>query len=198
MLAPRLRRRFAVAVAAIVAVVGVAAIAAGCGGSEPAPDLSPPLASALLPELASRDRSLPTRELAQDALEPSDLAALLDDAGYRGGTEREFSGHTDTFDHVVARTLVFGDAEGADEYADWIADHTRDFAGPSRSLTPMVLGAERSLLFELEPCPTCKKQLPTWFGAWRRGSTVSYLLVAGRNVDRRTFGNLAGQLAPLT
>jgi len=174
-------RRFAVA-------SSVVAIAAGCGASEPAPDLPPPLASAALPQLTPRDRALPAHELALDALEPSDLAALLDDAGYRGGSEREFSGHTDTFDHVVSRTLVFEDVAGAEAYVDWIA-------GPSRSLTSIGLGAERSVLFELEPCPTCKKQLPTWFGAWRRGPKVSYLLAAGRNVDRRTFGELAGQLA---
>lgn len=180
---------------AIAAVAGVAAaIAAGCSASEPALDLPPPLASAVLPELASRDRALPARELAQDALEPSDLAALLDEAGYRGGVEREFSGHTDTFDHVVTRTLVFRDGAGADTYLDWIAAHTGDFVGPSRPLVPIVLGAERSQLFELDPCPTCKKQLPTWFGAWRRGTTVSYLLAAGRDLDRRSFGNLAGRL----
>ena len=179
-----------------LAVVGsLVAIAAGCGVSEPAPDLPPPLPSAALPALASRDRALPAGELALDALKPSDLSALLDQAGYRGGTEREFSGHTDTFDHVVSRTLVFEDVAGADAYVDWIANHTGDLAGPSRALTPIGLGAERSVLFELEPCPTCKKQLPTWFGAWRRGSTVSYLLAAGRNVDRRTVGNLAGRLA---
>jgi len=164
--------------------------------SEPAPDLPPPLPSAALPALASRDRALPAGELALDALKPSDLSALLDQAGYRGGTEREFSGHTDTFDHVVSRTLVFEDVAGADAYVDWIAGHTGDLAGPSRTLAPIRLGAERSVLYELEPCATCKKQLPTWFGAWRRGSTVSYLLVAGRNVDRRTVGNLAGRLAP--
>ena len=90
---------------------------------------------------------------------------------------------------------MFEDVAGADAYVDWIANHTGDLAGPSRALTPIGLGAERSVLFELEPCPTCKKQLPTWFGAWRRGSTVSYLLAAGRNVDRRTVGNLAGRLA---
>lgn len=182
-------------VAASIAIVGAAVIGTGCGGNESALDLPPPLASAVLPELAARDRALPAHELAQDALEPADLAALLDEAGYRAGTEREFSGHTDTFDHVVARTLVFEDVAGADAYVDWIAGHTGDLAGPSRSLAPIGLGAERSALFELEPCATCKKQLPTWFGAWRRGSTVSYLLVAGRDVDRRSFGMLAGHLA---
>lgn len=171
------------------------ALATGCGGGEPALDLPPPLVAAALPELASRDRALPARELAQDALAPSELAVLLDEAGYLGGTEREFSGHTDTFDHVVARTLVFADAVGADVYVDWIAGHTGDLAGPSRPLASIPLQAERAVLFELEPCPTCRKQLPTWFGAWRRGATVSYLLVAGRDLGRDTFGNLAGRLA---
>jgi len=192
MLALPVRRRLVVATIASAA----AAIAAGCGASEPAPDLPPPLASGVLPELASRDRTLPVRELAQDALAPSDLVALLHEAGYRGGVEREFSGHTDTFDHVVARTLMFEDVAGADAYVDWMVGHTGDFAGPSRTLSPLGLGAQRSLLFELEPCPTCKKQLPTWFAVWRRGSTVSYLLAAGRNVDRHTFGNLAKKVGP--
>ncbi|MEO5633738.1 hypothetical protein [Gaiella sp.] len=184
----------------LVPALAVAAVAAGCGGteSEPAPRVLPPLAHEALPELTARDRALPARELAQDALAPSDLAALLAAAGYLGGAEREFSGHTDTFDHVVARTLTFADVAGANAYLDWIAGHTGDFVGPSRPLVPIALGAERAQLFELDSCPTCKKQLPTWFAAWRRGTTVSYLLTAGRNVDRRSFGSLARRLEPLT
>ena len=57
--------------------LAAATLATGCGGGEPALDLPPPLGAAALPGLASRDRALPARELAQDALAPSKLAALL-------------------------------------------------------------------------------------------------------------------------
>jgi hypothetical protein len=170
-----------------------ALLVAGCGGAafQPPP---PPLDAADLPRLSSRDRELPREVLAQDALVPGELAALLDDAGYAGGFEREFSGHTETFDHVIARTLLFADGDGASAYLDWVARHTGDLAGPSQPRPPVLLDGDRAIVFELDPCPTCKKQLPTWFGAWKRGAVVSYLLAAGRDVDRDTFTRLARRL----
>lgn len=180
----------------VVATAAAAAVLAGaCGGEPPAPPPPPPLAASALPGLALRDRPLPPGELSQDALEPAGLAALLEDERYLGGTEREFSGHTDTFDHVIARTLVFADSAGAEAYLDWVALHPDDLAGPSFDRGPIAGSPGRSILFELRPCTTCKKQLPTWFGAWTDGATVSYLLAAGRDVDRLAFRRLARLVA---
>jgi hypothetical protein len=175
-----------------VVVLG-ALLLAGCGSgssTSDTPTLRPPLAASELPELAARDRELPLEALAADAFEPEELAALLDDAGYEGGRERELSGHTDTFDHVIARSLVFADATGADTYLGWVRSHTIDLVGRTREREALALG-DTALLFELEPCPTCKKQLPTLVAAWRSGGSVGYVLASGRGLNRESFGRLA-------
>ncbi len=163
----------------LVVLLALAVGAAGCGSDTATPPLPEPLPATALPDLTYRERDLERTVLAEDSFEPKELEQLLSDGGYVGGREREFTGHTDTFDRVVARTLRFEAAAGAGAYVSWVAAHTDELAGPA--LPPTTLGVgEDGLLFELEPCPTCKKQLPTWLAVWRRGKAVGYLLVAGR------------------
>jgi hypothetical protein len=172
--------------------VALAVLAAGCGGSgTAAPDLPAPLEASLLPQLSARDRDLPVGALAADAYAPEELASLLREGGYLGGRERELSGHTETYDHVVARTLRFSHPTGAARYVDWVAAHTLDLVGRTRPLEPLPAG-EDARLFELEPCATCKKQLPTLLAVWRRAGSVGYVLASGRDVDRATLAPLAG------
>jgi hypothetical protein len=174
-------------------LLGLIAVLAGCGADEAATPLPPPLGSNVLPALTSRDRELPADVLAEDAFEQDELRGLLDEGGYAGGRERELSGHTDTFDHVIARTLRFDRPDGAAAYIGWVAAHTLDLVGRTRPLPPLPLGDE-SRLFELEPCSTCKKQLPTLVAVWRRGGAVGYVLASGRKADRSTVGPLAAQV----
>jgi hypothetical protein len=174
----------------IVVLVGVIAVLAGCGGS--GPDLPAPIETSALPGLESRDRDLPADVLAADAYEPAELAGLLEEGGYAGGRERELTGHTVTFDHVIARTLRF-EPEGADAYLDWLTAHTLDLVGRTRRIEPLPVG-DRSLLFELEPCSMCKKQLPTLVAAWRRGGAVGYVLASGRDVDRDSIKRLVSDV----
>jgi hypothetical protein len=163
----------------LVVLLVLAVGAAGCGGEAAAPELPEPLAASALPELSFRERDLPRDVLAEDSFTPEELEALLGDVGYAGGREREFTGHTDTLDRVVARALRFDSSAGAARYVDWVATHTDELAGPTRPPEPLAVGTV-GLLFELEPCPTCKKQLPTMLAVWRRGGAVGYLLTAGR------------------
>jgi hypothetical protein len=139
----------------------------------------------VLPELEARDRDLPPEALAADAFDTDALARLLAEARYESGRERELSGHTDTFDHVIARTLRFEDGDGARVYLEWIDAHTIDLVGRTRARDPLPVG-EDARLFELEPCSTCKKQLPTYVAVWRRGGAVGYLLASGRDADRES------------
>ena len=171
-------------------LVALATLAAGCGGDRSV-SLPAPLETSALPGLTARDRDLPAGVLAADAFAPDELRVLLEDGGYAGGREREFTGHTDTFDHVLARTLRFDRPAGAAAYLDWVAAHTFELVGRTRPRAPLALGPG-SLLFELEPCGTCKKQLPTLVVVWRRDGAVGYVLASGRKVDRGTVGPLAG------
>jgi hypothetical protein len=181
----------------LVIACGLALMASGCGadGSDNTPPstLPAPLERSALPELTSRDRELPRAVLAADAFAPDELDELLDHAGYVGGREREFTGHTKTFDHVVARTTSFRTPDGAVEYLRWVEAHTMDLAGRTRPLARLPVGSD-AILVELEPCPTCKKQLPTLVAAWRRRAAVGYLLAAGRDVDRSTVRPLVSAI----
>lgn len=180
--------RFALATAAL----GLAL--AGCGTEEREAAAPPPptLPASALPELDVRDRVLSVDALAQDAFEPEELASVLDEAGYVTGHEREFSGKSPTFDHVVARTLVFEDLDGAEAYLAWMRRHASEVLGtaePAKLVPPGFSGAA----YKLVRCGTCKKELPTYLAGWRRGSTVLWLLAAGSGADSG-FGMLARDL----
>lgn len=166
----------------MLALVGLAA--AGCGAEErvAAPAAPATLPASALPDLDSTVRNLDTLALAEDAFEPDELAALLEDAGYVAGREREFSGKTTTFDHVIARALVFADADGADAYLAWVQEHRDEVLGKAAPAT-IVPPGDAGVAYKLVPCGTCKKELPTYLAAWRRGSTVRWVLAAGAGAD---------------
>jgi hypothetical protein len=177
-------------VRALLLVLAVAFVAASCGSGGDDPPAAPvTLGAAALPELSSRTRTLDASALAFDALEPEPLVNLLADAGFRTGFEREFSGKTRTFDHVVARTLVFESADGASAYLGWLRDHGDDVLGRAGPTTVVPPG-ETGVAFELEACGTCKKELPTFLAGWRRGESVLTLLAAGSGANPSRFAAL--------
>jgi hypothetical protein len=174
--------------------VAVGLVLTGCGSESQETGPPPPtLPAAALPDLESRSRTLDVGALAGDALEPDNLADLLDEAGFETGNEREFSGKTTTFDHVVARSLRFGTVEGADVYLDWLREHGDDILGraaPAKVVTP----GESGVAHTLARCGTCKKELPTFLAGWRRGEVVLSLLAAGSGGNPVRFEALAREL----
>jgi len=176
------------------AVLLLLALAAACGTEEAAPPAPPEtLPASALPELDSRARVLDTVALAADSYEPADLEALLSAVGYLTGREREFSGKTETFDHVVARTLVFESSHGADAYLGWLRGHGNDVLGRAVP-APIAPPADGGIVYTLEPCGTCKKELPTFLAGWQRGRTVLTLLAAGSGASPERFSALAREL----
>lgn len=173
-------------------VLVLSPLAAGCGTGEEqaAPPTLPPN---VLPELSSERRSLDRPSLAADAFAPNALSHLLDDAGYVRGVEREFFGRGEIFDHVVARGLRFETTGGAERYVGWVRSHPRDLLGRAKAERRLELGSS-GVLLALIPCGTCKKELPTYLAAWRRGDVVLSLLASGRGVDREHFAALAQKL----
>jgi len=172
---------------ALVLVLGTIA----CGSEDAdAPSAAPAtLGAAALPELDSSLRTLDAAAVAFDALEPASLRELLTQSGYRTGSEREFSGKTDTFDHVVARTLVFESPDGALAYLGWLRGHGDDVLGravPAKITSP----GDGGVAFALEQCGTCKKELPTFLAGWRRGESVLTLLAAGSGANPARFAAL--------
>jgi hypothetical protein len=174
----------------LLLVVAVPACGSEREQTAPAP---PTLPATALPELDSRARTLDTGALAEDALEPDALTSLLDDAGFLSGSEREFSGRTKTFDHVVARSLRFETPEGADEYIRWLGGHGDDILGAAEPVELDPLG-ESAVAYTLARCGTCKKELPTFLAGWRRGNVVLTLLAAGSGGNPERFETLARRL----
>jgi hypothetical protein len=175
--------------ALVLLLLLVAAVA--CGSEQEQTAAAPPtLPATALPELDSRARALDTNVLAEDALDAEELTTVLDDAGFLSGTEREFSGRTKTFDHVVARSLRFESAEGADAYLHWLEGHGDDFLGAAEPAELQPPG-ESTVAYTLVRCGTCKKELPTFLAGWRRGDVVLTLLAAGSGGNPERFETLA-------
>ena len=159
----------------------------------PAALATPTLAASALPELNVQARPLDANALVADAFVPEPLARLLGDAGDVVGSEREFFGRSDIFDHVIARSLRFERADGAAAYLGWVRTHARDFLGRAKREPALGLGEEEAL-FSLLRCDVCKKQQPTFLAVWRRGESVGFLLASGAGVKRDTFAPLAREL----
>lgn len=174
-----------------LALLSLLLAVAACGAEERPVGATPQaLPAAALPELHSRVRSLEKQALAADALRPEALADVLAEAGYIAGSEREFSGKTRTFDHVVARTLVFERDQGGQRYLDWLSRHGRDLLGRAVPAHLQIPG-EYGVALALVRCGGCRNELPTFLAGWRRGRTVRSLLAAGPGVNQERFADLA-------
>jgi hypothetical protein len=174
----------------------VLAVSAGCGSGEENAATTPrpaTLPASVLPGLDERARTLGAEALAADSLVPAPLRQLLEDSGYVTGSEREFSGKTKTFDHVIARALLFEEPQGADAYLEWLGEHGDDFLGRAEP-AKLALPGTSGVAFTLAACGTCKKELPTFLAGWRRGATVLSLLASGSGANPERFGELARDL----
>lgn len=171
-----------------LAVLACLALAA-CGGGDPVRALP----ESALPGMRAAERSVGPAELAQDAVEVEAARDALAQLGLADGVEREFTGHTPLFDHVVARTLRFDGDAGAQGYLRWLRAHADDVLGDARPQAGLGLG-EDGVAFTLVPCGTCKHELPTFLAAWRHGDDVATLLAAGRGANPETVRALAEQL----
>ena len=180
---------------ALVLLAALVLTACGSGGektrtassSDKAPATLP---ASALPDLDTRARALDSEALADDSLDPDALGKVLAEAGYVTGSEREFSGKSRTFDHVVARTLVFESVAGADAYLDWLEGHAADFLGRAKASSVSIPGGS-GVAFSLARCGTCVKEVPAFLAGWRRGNVVLWLLAAGSGASEARFHALA-------
>jgi len=143
--------------------------------------------------LPSDVRVLDVERVASDTLDPAAAATMLREWGFVVASEREFHGRGESFNRVLARTLVFTDPAGAARYLAWIASHPEHVLGPSRRLRPLEFGVDR-VLFEMMRCGACHAELPTLLALWRRGSSVRFLLASGDGASRVTLAPIAAAL----
>jgi hypothetical protein len=172
----------------------------GCGDSEGTPAASDtgwtnyvPLAHPdSLSDLSHEDRELDLEALSEDALEPTALASLLEEARFEGGVEIEYTGRTRLYSHVVTRTLAFAAPPGASAYLEWLDQNASDILGPVESKQTLSVGSDGVLLLQ-QGC-NCHSDLPTYLAAWRDGAVVRTLLADGAGVNARRVTALAREL----
>ena len=172
---------------AVVALLAALALATACGEGTDATSSPPvrPVGGFSVEGLHARARVLDQATLAADSFHPDELDALLSGGGYVTGRERELTGKTKTFDHVVLRSLVFGEAKGAEAYLDWLRAHPDEVLGQSTRAEVVPPPSDDGFVLKLVACGTCKKELPTYFAAWRVDSRAFTLLAAGSGAGSR-------------
>jgi len=165
---------------ASVAVAALTLVVASCGASASGLAPVPPDA---LPGDPGDVVELDATLVARDAIDPASLEALLEDAGFEGGTQRVFSQTEGTRpQRSLARILTFGDAAGARAYVAWLEDHLDEVIGSAELLEPPdVPGA--AFLALSEPECLCPKATDVYLAAWAKGSTVLTLEVGGKGVE---------------
>jgi hypothetical protein len=163
----------------------------GCGGSSSTEP--PPLPTLSFPGMDTERTTISIAALASDASDPGSLASLLEDAGFRTGSERTYAGPGERFSLAVTRLLAFDDADGADAYLAWLREHPTDLIGEVESLEPLDLPGSPFLSVHL-PGGCCPKEVPIYLSAWRRGDSVVSLRVSGRGLERDDVEDLAGRL----
>ncbi len=169
--------------------VAFAFLLVGCAGATKAGTRPPrTLPAGAVHGLHSRARSLDAAELAADAGSEA-LGDVLGDAGYVVGSEREFFGRTTTFNHIVARVLLFKDSQGALRLLAWLRSHPDVVLGSAVEGKPPALG-ESPMLFSLGACG-CHSEVPAFLVAWGRGDSVLWLLAAGPGATRAAVDSLA-------
>lgn len=172
-------------------VASIALVLVACGGSSSSDP--PALPTLSFPEMDTERTTITIEALASDASDPGSLASLLEDAGFRAGSERTYAGPGERFSLAVTRLLAFDDAEGAEVYLAWLRDHPTDLIGRVESLAPLELPGSPFLTVHV-PGGCCPKEVPIYLSAWRRGHSVVSLRVSGRGLERDDVEDLAGQL----
>src|SRR5262245_4634350 len=162
----------------------------GQGGSVEGLDPIPPAA---LPGHAAAAVALDAGTVAQDAVDVSGLHELLSDAGFVGGTQRQFSRTGAGRRRIVARVLTFETADGADQYLAWLNDHVADVIGKAAPNDHLRAPADGTV-FEHAPNPCCHSETRIFLAAWNRGTSVVTLQLDGPAARASAVPELLSQL----
>lgn len=153
---------------------------------------APELPPAALPGTAGPLDELDAEIVSADAMDPAELIAVLDDAGFVTGRQRVWTDEKQER-RALVRALTFDTPGGADVYLGWLRAHTFDVIGGAEELAPLAVPSP-SFLTVHEPGGCCPKEGRIFLAAWREGSVVLSLEVGGRNVGRRDAQEFASAL----
>jgi hypothetical protein len=150
-----------------------------CGGDAVS---APTIAAGPLP--AGVARPLTADDLANDAVDRSQLLSLLEDAGFGSANEVVGADRAAGIHQAAARVVAFDDDDGAESYLTWLGDHAGEVIGEAEVVGEIhPPGADRTIgVFRHEPGDCCPKATVAYLTAWRDDALVITLQLAGPSV----------------
>jgi hypothetical protein len=158
----------------------------------PPPALEPIPATAL-PGHPADPMDLDAGSVAVDAVDVAGLEALLDEAGFVGGTQRQFSRVRGGRRRILARVLSFETPDGAAAYVAWLRDHGDEVIGGAAPNADLRVPSHGVVLVH-EPNPCCHNETRMFLAMWHQGSTVVTIQIAGEGAREADVPDLLSQL----
>ncbi len=164
-------------------VIAMAIVVGGCdraldARSERVAETAPP--GRLADLRSSGIETLDARDLAEEAIDPAALVSLLRAAGMEAAVERSYAPPSAAIRRVEVRVVRFGTERGAERYLGWQVDHVADVTGDAE---PVATAIEGVTLWVHVPEGCCAKEQAVAIAAWRDGTAVVRILVAGPGAD---------------
>jgi hypothetical protein len=157
------------------------------------PTVLEPIPATALPGHPADPIDLDAGSVAMDAVDVAGLEALLGEAGFVGGTQRQFSRVRGGRRRILARVLSFETPEGAAAYVAWLRDHADEVIGdaaPNADLDAPGGG----IVFVHQPDPCCHNETRYFLAMWNVGSKVMTIEIAGEGARASDVPELLSQL----
>ena len=186
-----------VATLLVAALLGTACSAAQ-PTSGPTPTTTPPpvlepIPVTALPGHPADPIDLDAGSVAVDAVDVAGLEALLDEAGFVGGTQRQFSRVHGGRRRILARVLSFETPGGAAAFVAWLRDHVGEVIGDAAPNTDLA-APRGGFVFVHQPDPCCHNETRSFLAIWHQGSTVVTIEIAGEGARGSDVPELLSQL----
>ncbi len=185
-----------------VALLVAALVTVACGSDPPssAPiQATPaivlePIPATALPGASADPVDLDAAAIAADAVDVAGLESLLEDAGFVGGTQRQFSRVRNGRRRIVVRVLAFEDRDGASTYLSWLQGHADEMIGDAAPNADLR-APDHGVVFVHQPNPCCHNETRLFLGMWGEGARVVTIEIAGEGARASDVPELLSQLA---
>jgi hypothetical protein len=157
------------------------------------PTMVDPIPATALPGHPADPIDLDAGSVAVDAVDIAGLEALLDEAGFVGGTQRQFSRVRGGRRRILARVLSFETREGAVAYVAWLRDHAHEVIGDAAP-NARLRAPSHGVVLVHEPNPCCHNETRMFLAMWHRGSTVVTIQIAGEGARESDVPDLLARL----
>lgn len=189
----------------VTALLVVPQLTSACGSdpptSSPTPSSGPAefveaIPAAALPGAPADPVNLDAAAIAVDAVDAVDAAgleSLLNQAGFVGGTQRQFSRVRAGRRRILARVLSFETPQGAARYLEWLTGHADDVIGDATPNAGLRVPSD-GIVFVHEPDPCCHNETRSFLAMWHKSSTVVTIEIAGEGARESDVPELLSQL----